>query len=453
MQHRLSICLLSRRAIAARKLAVLLLVVAGFCPPDASTGFAQQPGAKGQPPAPVRVAPVQVRTILGGQSYVGTVTPLRRSVIGSAVAGRVVEFVCNEGDYVKQGQTLAQILTGTIEIELSGAKAELLVRQAELNESIKSFPAEKEQAAARSAAARARHEHAQSKLERVQALRKKASISEEAVDEAMSAALETEAAYREAEAARHMIFEGAREQKIEQLRAKVRAQEEAVHLIEDRLAKYTIKAYFDGYVTAEHTEVGHWVKDGEPVVEVCDIASMDVRVNVPEDYVVQLAKGNVVRVEIGALPDRAFTGTIEAVVPQADLRARTFPVLVRVANPRTKDGHLLKGGMLARAILPVGKQEQALLISKDAIVLGGKAPMVYAVDVDAATPGTGSVRPVPVELGVADGSEIQIRGPLRPGELVVVEGNERLRPGQPVAFRMPNAEASAPARGQQTGGR
>jgi HlyD family secretion protein len=128
-------------------------------------------------------------------------------------------------------------------------------------------------------------------------------------------------------------------------------------------------------------------------------------------------------------------------------------VLVRVANSRTKDGHLLKGGMLARAILPVGKQEQALLISKDAIVLGGKAPMVYAVDVDAATPGTGSVRPVPVELGVADGSEIQIRGPLRPGELVVVEGNERLRPGQPVAFRMPNAEASAPARGQQTGGR
>lgn len=415
--------------------------------------LAQQPNAKGPPPSPVRVAPVQTRTITGGQSFVGTITPVRRSVIGSAVAGRIVELMCNEGDYVKKGEVLAQVLTGTIEIELAGAKAELEVRQAELDESIKSFPAEKEQAAARTAAAKARREHAQLKLDRVQSLRKKSSISDEAVDEATSAALEAEAALRDAEAARRMVFEGARELKIEQLRAKVKAQNESVRFIEDRLSKYTVKAYFDGYVTAEFTEVGHWIKDGEPVVEVSDIATMDVRVNVPEDHVVQLEKGSVVRVEIGALPGRPFTGTIEAVVPQADLRARTFPVLIRLANPPTKDGHLLKGGMLARAVLPVGKQEQALLVSKDAIVLGGKVPMVYAVDADAATPGVGAVRAVPVELGVADGSEIQIRGPLKPGDLIVVEGNERLRPGQAVAFRTPNTQAAAPAREDATRGR
>lgn len=453
MQQRLLIDQLDGNLRDSSPYSTLLSLVALLFAGTGSSALGQQPGGKGPPPSPVRVAPVQVRTILGGQTYVGTATPIRRSIIGSAVAGRIVEFVCNEGDYVKKGEVLAQILTGTIEIELAGANAELEVRQAELNESIKAFPAEKEQATARSAAARARYEHAQSKLERVQALRKKASISDEAVDEASSAALETEATYRDAEAARHMIFEGARQLKIEQLKAKVQAQQEVVRLIEDRLSKYTVKAYFDGYVTAEFTEVGHWIKDGEPVVEVAELDSMDVRVNVPEDHVVQLAKGNVVRVEIGALPGRPFTGAIEAIVPQADLRARTFPVLIRVANPRTKDGHLLKGGMLARAVLPVGKQEQALLISKDAIVLGGKVPMVYAVDADSSTPGVGSVRPVPVELGVADGSDIQIRGQLKPGDLIVVEGNERLRPGQPVNFRAPGAEASAPARAQQTKGR
>jgi multidrug efflux system membrane fusion protein len=104
--------------------------------------------------------------------------------------------------------------------------------------------------------------------------------------------------------------------------------------------------------------------------------------------------------------------------------------------------------MLARAILPVGRQKSSLLVSKDAVVLGGRIPMVYAIVPNPDKPGTGTVRPVPVELGVADGGDIQVTpaspdSGLRADDLVVVEGNERLRPGQPVTFSTTPREAVA----------
>ena len=103
--------------------------------------------------------------------------------------------------------------------------------------------------------------------------------------------------------------------------------------------------------------------------------------------------------------------------------------------------------MLARAIIPTGAKRKGLLVPKDALVLGGPAPMVFVVDatvpdinaaVDDKEPtsgstNTGKVRPVPVKMGSSDGRLIEVDGTIKAGELVVVRGNERLMPGQEVA--------------------
>jgi len=67
---------------------------------------------------PVVVSRVVKRTVAVGQSFVGSVKPSKRAVIGSAVSGRVVEFPVNEGDRVIKGATLSQLLTATITLEL-----------------------------------------------------------------------------------------------------------------------------------------------------------------------------------------------------------------------------------------------------------------------------------------------------------------------------------------------
>jgi hypothetical protein len=108
---------------------------------------------------------------------------------------------------------------------------------------------------------------------------------------------------------------------------------------------------------------------------------------------------------------------------------------VKITLPnRVVDGQpVLRGGMLARAWLPVGKTGLATVVPKDALVLGGRAPLVYAVDASA-NASRGTVRPVEVTLGSTVGGAVEVRGPLEPGQLVVVRGNERLRPGAAVTF-------------------
>ncbi|MEI7714525.1 MAG: hypothetical protein WCI78_00315 [Mycobacterium sp.] len=73
------------------------------------------------------------------------------------------------------------------------------------------------------------------------------------------------------------------------------------------------------------------------------------------------------------------------------------------------------------------------MVPKDALVLGTGVPFVYVVDSTGADT-SGTVRRVEVALGAAVGGNVEVRGAVTPGQLVVVRGNERLRPGMTVSF-------------------
>jgi len=132
---------------------------------------------------------------------------------------------------------------------------------------------------------------------------------------------------------------------------------------------------------------------------------------------------------VPALGQEKFMGRVSMINPQADPRAHTFPVKVRVANRIENDQPLLKAGMFARVTLSVGKPTLCVLVPKDAVVLGGPTPIVY---VATAAGGKTSVRPMPVTLGPAQGTWIAAIGELKEGDQVIVEGNERVRPGQEI---------------------
>jgi RND family efflux transporter MFP subunit len=144
-------------------------------------------------------------------------------------------------------------------------------------------------------------------------------------------------------------------------------------------------------------------------------------VPVPERYVSLINKGDEAGVTFDALQNRAFKGTIDAIILRAEQGARTFPVRIRIPNP---DG-FIKPGMLGRASLPVGKPYRAVLVPKDALVLSGAGKAVYLI-IDQ------KAKLVPVQTGSAHGPLIEVKGDLKPGLQVVVRGNERLRPGQSV---------------------
>jgi multidrug efflux pump subunit AcrA (membrane-fusion protein) len=65
------------------------------------------------------------------------------------------------------------------------------------------------------------------------------------------------------------------------------------------------------------------------------------------------------------------------------------------------------------------------LVPKDAIVTQGPRQIVYAVQ-------EGKALPVPVQRTTFHARFAIVTGPLEPGQQVVIRGNERLRPGQPI---------------------
>ncbi len=420
-----------------------------------STAWAQPSG----PAAPVVVTAVVEQEVTIGQKFLGTVMPMRRSVVGSAVAGRVLTLYVDEGDEVTMssaedaadsddgpetsGPPLAQLRVKTIGIQIAAARSELAARREELAKLKQSLPQQIKQATARRQAAEALMQYAETKFRRTKSLFEQSTTTQDELDAAFSSLVSTQQAFDAAQSELDELVE-TDETQIAQAASRLQAQQDEVDLLEDIKAKYTIRAPFDGYVVAKHTEVGAWISEGDPVFEIVELDPVEININVPEAYIAKLQEGMeaaqrdgmllTANVYVPAIATQRFEGEVTRIVPQADPRTRAFPVKVRVKNPRSTVGHLLKAGMLAEVVLAVGTEQRALLVPKDALVLGGRAPAVYIATTDKASNKT-TVQPVSVQTGAAFGSFIEVRGQLKAGDRVVVLGNERLRPGQEVTIQ------------------
>lgn len=402
-------------------------------------GLASTAIALAQESQPVRVARVAEAQVKVGLRVVGTVQPLRTSTIGSAVDGRVQAFLVNRGMPVVRDQVLAQLRTATLEIELAASEAELELFRQELAELKNgSRPEDIAQARANMLSAKAAVQNATSQLNRVQTLASTRAASSADLDDAKQQAEVARFALQATEALLQRIETGPRAETLAQAEARVELQRQRRDLLTDRIEKFTIRAPFDGFVSAEFTEVGAWISQGDPIAQVIQLDEVEIETPVTAETAVHLRVGDPVRVEFPELPDELFTGTVERIVPVADPRVRTFPIPIRLKNIIRDQTPMLLAGMMARVDLPAGKSETLPLVPKDALVLNGKDRAIYVVDLDPATGENGNrhgtVRKVPIDLGVAVGEGIQVKGPIKVGELVVVVGNERLVPNARVTI-------------------
>ncbi|MEK6238197.1 MAG: efflux RND transporter periplasmic adaptor subunit, partial [Planctomycetales bacterium] len=290
-------------------------------------------------------------------------------------------------------------------------------------------PEEIAQARAHWAAAKAAGEYARARLDRVRRLGDSTIVSAEEFDAVQSASLAAEQNLLSAKAALELAETGPRAEQIAQASAKIERQQQEIARLGVQLRYHSIHAPFRGFVVRKHTEVGEWLTRGDPVVELVQLDPIDVMVYVPESLVAQLRPGDVVPLTFDALSNDSdsLQGTIRGIGPSADQRSRAFPVRIRLPNPKIDGAYLLRDGMQARAILS-GKPRSTLTAPKDALILGGAAPAVIVAEKRE----KGQVTAVRIEvgLGVAREDWIEVRGELRPGQQVVVRGNERVQPGQ-----------------------
>ena len=402
---------------------------------------AQPPGAS----ATIAFAPVEVTRVIfsdvqRGQRVVGTVQPLRITTIGSALEGRLEAYHVNDGQRVKQGETLAELRPKTLQLQLAAAEAELRLFESQLEELKNgSLPEEIDEAEANVSAATALMENADRQWQRLRSLSDSRAASITEIENAKEQAEATRFALQASRAQLKRIKDGPRLELIAQAQARVQLQSEQIKQLEDQIDKLAIKAPFDGYIATELTEVGAWIRQGDPIAQVVQLDKVEIQVPATAEYAVGLRIGDQIRVEFPELPQELLVGTIDRIVPVADPQTRTYPVYIQLVNRLQDDRPLLMSGMLARAYFPAGRSEPSALVPKDALVLNGDQRAVFVFQEKSAgqartAPRSGIVRKVQVELGVAVDGLMQVHGELNDGDLVVVTGNERLIDGAEVSI-------------------
>ncbi len=409
-----------------------------------------QPGGSGDKPAPVVVSPVVEFRHPLGKSFVGSTEPIRRSSIGSAVDGRVEAVYFDEGEELSLSENsssipsqnepfnLVKLKTETITQELNAAQAELKFRKLTLEELGLSIDLEIAHAEQSEMAAQQTQQLEEKQFGRIQSLYERQSgVTKDEFDEAESARAIAVSALIQAQATLKRLKD-TRQVRIAQAQAQIEIQEAVVQRLADQLQKHTIRSPFEGYIVSQLAEVGDWVSRGDVVAEVIQIDPIELRVFVPESdlQALQVSLNSQpgssldVWVRFDAIKDERFNGRVERIIPQADVRSRTFPVLIRIDNPKDAVvGRRLGSGMLAEVTLPTGTAANRLLVPKDAVNLEDESASVVAVRTASDSPQKVAVK-IPVRLGLSMGNYVAITGELTHQDVVVVEGNERIRPGQ-----------------------
>ncbi len=323
--------------------------------------------AHAQPPtANVVVTKAEIKRLPNTMTLVGTVEPLTRSVVGSEIAGIVREMPVRQGDAVERGAPIMKLNDDTLRFDLAQAEADL-------------------------EASKARRTQVEFEIERIQRLYDVKQAGEKEV-------YDTQAVFDIAG------FEVARQKaRVEQIRTD--------------LEKTVVRAPFTGFVVDRRAEVGEWMDRGGDVVEMIDLSSVLVRINVPEFAIPFVKINSACDVRIDAL-NRRFEGKAWHVIRQADVQARTFPVEIIIDN---REG-FLSGGMFARATIISGPEAESPAVPKDAIIeISG---VTYVGTIIRGKHGT-----MGILVAVTTGADMEdwiaiTSGNIKPGAEVIVRGNE-----------------------------
>lgn len=377
-------------------------------------------GQGGPPAANVVVDAVRVEHLVQRRVVTGEIRSRLISALASQVEGLVVELHFEEGDVVSKGQVIARLDDVRARIAVDRAIAEvdfaaavMMQRQAEL-------------------------EVAGRDLVRLEELDRLGSSGVSQLDEART-------------------LVASREALMAQAKAEMASAKNDLKLRDRELADMTVVAPFAGRVVMKHSDVGQWVGRGDEIVTIVSLSALEARVDIPEDVYAAVREtqktGGKIEISLPALNGRyggRVFGEIVAILPGADSLSRLFAVRIAVEAVDEDGKSLLRPGMSLSAWVPTGTPGEFVTVSKDAIVRTATGEVVYY-----SSDGVSAV--VPVTRLFAVGDRVAVRSAarsnvLRDGMMVVVDGNERLFPGQPLNIQEASGGAGVVGEQSTSGG-
>ncbi|HYZ35000.1 MAG TPA: efflux RND transporter periplasmic adaptor subunit [Crenalkalicoccus sp.] len=365
---------------------IALAAGAALGPPMSDT---PAPAAQPAPPVPVVVAPVQQHEVPIILSGLGTMQALNTATVRSQVSGLLQTINFIEGQQVHRGDILAQIDPRPYQARLEQAQAQLARDQAHLA-------------------------NAQANLNRFLPLARGGYATEQQVTDQKSLVAQTQST--------------------------VQFDQAAIDDARTQLSYTTLIAPFDGVTGVRLVDVGNIIHPTDPngLVVVTQVQPIAVMFTLPAAAIAQvqqaLSKGPVQAVVYDQAGTQALdTGRLLLVNNRADPMTGMVQLKALFPNPERR----LWPGTFVNVELTTAMATNGLTVPTNAVQLGAQGEFAFVVGPD----GKAEVRPVHVAQRYR--GEALIAEGLKPGEMVVTQGQYRVTAGTPVASSDPSKVADS----------
>ncbi len=351
----------------AGPVSILILVAAAAlaCGSSAEPGGAA--GRGGGRALRVRVAPVASRDVVYRVQALGSLEADELVRVTAEVSGAVSEVLFHEGDHVTPGTVLARIDPERYRLE--AARAEAALRKATAD-----------------------WQRARADQERRESLARDRLVADEELNRAR--------------------------QETERLAADVAASRAANEIALQNLTRSSVRPPRAGVINSRTVDTGQFVQVGTGLATLVDTGRLRLRFKVSEAESLKVAEGQDVTFRVASLGERDFTARVYHVGDVADPGTRQVEVAAWVSNPG-----VLKPGFFAEVALATETHEGAVTVPESAVQASERGFVAYVVD-----GGRARQRGVRIGLRTGDGS-VEILSGLKTGEVIVVEGSDRLAEG------------------------
>jgi len=365
-----------------RMAAAFLTVAISFAPLD----FAM---AKKQAAA-VKVDPVISEPLSQTMPIIGRLVASQTGVVAALTGGPVSEVRVAVGDKVKKGDVVAKLVTDRIRWNRQLRAAAVREKQAALQ------------------AAKAQLSLTQVELKRLQSLKKSAAFSQARFDDKSN------------EVVKYRSEVGVQKAAVASAQAEQRLADIDMH-------NSVIRAPYDGVVSRKNTVAGAYLSVGDAVITMINHTDLEIEADVPSERLNGLEVGRSIGVKLDSgQPMRAI---VRALVPDENALTRTRPVRFTPVFNAVGTGQLqLARNQSVTVLVPIGRPRNIVSVHKDAVIPRGGKNIVFVAN-------EGKVNLRAIRLGSAIGNRFEVIEGLGVGDLVVVRGNERLRPGQAISHK------------------
>ncbi|WP_233447746.1 efflux RND transporter periplasmic adaptor subunit [Sphingomonas paucimobilis] len=201
----------------------------------------------------------------------------------------------------------------------------------------------------------------------------------------------------------------------------------AVRQLDARIAQKRIRAPFSGQIGIRRINLGQYLNPGDAVATLTAIDRLYADFTVPQQDLGKLRLGATVRLTTDAWPSRTFRGRVTTIEPRIGEDSRNVMVQALVINSDSA----LRPGMYVTAALELPPRSNALVVPATAIQTSASGDSVTVIRGHVPSR-AGKAEIVPVVIGRRIGNSVIVTSGIRPGDVVVAEGQLRVQPGAQV---------------------